>query len=115
MCVVTVDDENRDGIDCHGSEPPQGGYPPCVGGFGGALVLAGTAEQVCTTLRLTRLISACKTGLVWAVLMGNCGCLPDTNVVLPGSTDQSEPLNPSFSLLIQPRPLHLQQFRVTAM
>jgi len=37
---------------------PQGGYPLCVGGFGGAFVLAETAKQVCTTLRLTHLISA---------------------------------------------------------
>jgi len=50
-------------------EPPQGGYPPRVGGFGGAFVLAETAKQVCTTLRLTHLISASKTELMWTLLL----------------------------------------------
>ena len=42
ICGITIHDENRDGIDCHGSNPPRGGTPLCVGGCGGALVLAET-------------------------------------------------------------------------
>jgi hypothetical protein len=48
---------------------PQGGVPLCVGGFGGGFVLAEAAKQVRLTLRLTSLIPACKTELMWTLLL----------------------------------------------
>lgn len=47
---------------------PQGGTPLCVGGCGGRFVLAGTAKQVRAPLWATRLISACKTRLTYALM-----------------------------------------------
>jgi hypothetical protein len=67
MRGAAVHDENRHGID--GGGPPPRGVPPCVGGCGGPFELTETAKQVCTTLRATRLISACNAWVMYTLLL----------------------------------------------
>jgi hypothetical protein len=44
------------------------GDPPCVGDCGGPFEVTETTRQGCPTLRHTRLISACKTRVRYALL-----------------------------------------------
>jgi hypothetical protein len=72
------------------------GVPLCVGGCGGAFVLAETAKQVCTTLRLTRLISACK---AWAVHTVFLIMAPNVSSVSPPGSDEAADMHPALSRL----------------